>query len=601
MTYPPNTVHTIRGIAVGYDVYSTGSVAVTGTAVTGTGTAWSASRLAIGSRIGFGSTDPTRITRWYEISAIGSDTGITLTGAIDSTIAAGAAYCIEDLRIYNANTNTVGTNGGLFVAKGLRPELFTPVGFTIISAVSTDNIRACYWLADAATVTNTTASGLVIEGKSSWTSQAVYVLNGGGTTTARFFKYNVRAALTVATGKDTTSLVLQTGNQATTNNIVAAGSSVLANTSHGPGSGSDSIYFVTTHRVFRAPTSGITAASTTYAADSMVELAPGGTTTYATTTALNSIDYVRDIDRFAVYTTGTGSTRNYLTQYQTSGGQFDMVFSLDTKQTDQTFANPEIAPPCVAVSPANLPYSFTLRNTTYYVKSSAATATNQIYACNFGSDYAFSNISGEEQAIITKSLSCPDNVMFYRVYVNNLRSYGTDRYNHLPAEPYKIWYRTSGISDNSGSWTVVPAGGVLTSVTAASDIQFRIKFKTAGSHGLPTRIFGVSVVYENSLDIPSHLKWNIDDTDNSNGNIGFIQFLYYGSVPSLQIDYYRSDTDVNVLTQTSAGSTNGVFEYWNGSTWVAGLGTDTINIRRRFRPTAALPTGVNLYVRIKVI
>ena len=104
-----------------------------------------------------------------------------------------------------------------------------------------------------------------------------------------------------------------------------------------------------------------------------------------------------------------------------------------------------------------------------------------------------------------------------------------------------------------------------------------------------------------SADIPSHLKWNFSDTNNSSGNIGFIQCCYYGSVPNLQIDYYRSDTDANVLSQASTGSTNGVFEYWDGSSWTSGLGTDTINIRRRFRPTASLPAGVNLYARLKVI
>jgi len=171
----------------------------------------------------------------------------------------------------------------------------------------------------------------------------------------------------------------------------------------------------------------------------------------------------------------------------------------------------------------------------------------------------------------------------------------------MASEPYKIWYRTSGISDNSGGWTIVPNGGVLTGVTAASTIQFRIKFKTAGTHCLPSRVYSVCVVYENSVDIPSHLKWNFTDTNNSSGNVGFLQTCYYGSVPDLQIDYYRADTDVNVLSQASTSSTNGVFEYWDGSSWTSGLGTDTINIRRRFRPTASLPTGVNVYARLKVI
>lgn len=601
LTYPPTTNHTIRGIEVGYDVYSVGSVAVSGTAVTGTGTAWSTSRLAVGSRIGFGSTDPSQITRWYEISAIGTDTGITLTGAVDATISAGSAYCIEDLRIYTSTTNATATNGGLFVAKGLRPEIFNYAGTTISAAATTDNVRAVFWLADASTVTNTTACGASLVAKSSWTSQFLYVMNGGGGTTARIFKYNVRAALTLTAGKDTTSLNLQTGNATVTGNLQQVDSTRIVTTAHGPGSGTECLYYITASRVYRAATSGITGASTTYNNDNMTEVPPGGTNTYAATGSLQSIDYIPGIDRFAIYTVNTGSLRHYVTQYQTGGSNYDSIFCVNTKQIDQTLSNPQVAPPAIVLHPTTSVTSFSLYNTTYFCRGSSSTNLCWLQTCNFGSDYAFSSITGNDQSIITPELTCTGNVMFYRVYVNHLTTYGTDKYNHYPAEPYKIWYRTSGISDNSGGWTVVPAGGILTGVTAASTIQFRIKFKTIGSHSLPTKIYSVCVVYENSADIPSHLKWNFSDTNNSSGNIGFIQCCYYGSVPNLQIDYYRSDTDANVLSQASTGSTNGVFEYWDGSSWTSGLGTDTINIRRRFRPTASLPAGVNLYARLKVI
>lgn len=601
LTYPPVTNHTIRGISVGYDVYSVGSVAVTGTAVTGTGTAWSTSRLNIGSRIGFGSTDPSQITRWYEISAIDTDTSITLTGSIDATIAAGSAYCIEDLRIYTTTTNATAANGGLFVVKGLRPEIFTFTGTTIAAATNTDKIRAVYWLADAASVTNTAASGAVLEPKSSWTTQYMYVLDNGGGATSKFYKYNVRASLTPASGKDTGTLTLQTGTSGVTGAIQSINNGRLVNTSHGDGSGVDCIYYITSQRVYRAATSGITAASTTFNNDSMTEVPPGGTNTYAATSAMYSIDYLPNIDRFVLYTTSTASNRQYITEYRTDGSEFDLIFTGDTKQTDQTLGDSDMAPPSPSINTNTHPASFSIYNTTYFLKAGGTGLFNQLYACNFGADYVFSSISGNDQSIITPEMTCANNVMFYRVYVNALKQYGVSKYNHIPAEPYKIWYRTSGISDNSGGWTVVPSGGNLTGVTPSSTIQFRIKFKTAGTHSLPTRIFGVCVLYENSADIPSHLKWNFTDTDNSSGNIGFLQTYYYGSVPNLQIDYYRADTDANVLSQASTSSTNGVFEYWDGSSWTSGLGTDTINIRRRFRPTASLPTGVNVYARLKVI
>jgi hypothetical protein len=50
--------------------YSTGTVAVSGITVTGTGTGWLADGVPIGARIGFGSTNPDSITTWYTIATI---------------------------------------------------------------------------------------------------------------------------------------------------------------------------------------------------------------------------------------------------------------------------------------------------------------------------------------------------------------------------------------------------------------------------------------------------------------------------------------------------------------------------------------------------
>ena len=206
ITHPSGTNATVRGFRMMYDTYTTGTVAVTTTSVTGTGTAWSTNRIAVGSRIGFGSTDPNFITRWYEISAVGSDTSITLSVAVDASIPANTPYVIEELRAAMAQTNSVAASGGLFVAKGLRPELFITSGTTIAAATSTDSQRACYWLADAATVLNTTALGMGFQAKTDYTNQNVYVLDG--TSTCKVYVYNIRASLTgLASGKSTSALI----------------------------------------------------------------------------------------------------------------------------------------------------------------------------------------------------------------------------------------------------------------------------------------------------------------------------------------------------------------------------------------------------------
>jgi len=63
-TFPTTGNVTVRGLRAILENYTTGTVGVSGTAVTGSGTAWNTDRLSVGSRIGFGSTDPNQITTW---------------------------------------------------------------------------------------------------------------------------------------------------------------------------------------------------------------------------------------------------------------------------------------------------------------------------------------------------------------------------------------------------------------------------------------------------------------------------------------------------------------------------------------------------------
>lgn len=190
-TFPAATNHTIRGLRAVYKTYTTGTVAVSGATVTGTGTTWSADRIFIGCRIGFGSTDPTQISTWYYINAVTNDTSITIqnnvtaagTGGVASNLSidGGTAYVIEELVILHATTNATTTNGGLFMTNALSFDDFVNAGTTIAAAVATDKVKAVYWLADAATVTNTIADGLALDDFDSRTQQYCYIINNTAT------------------------------------------------------------------------------------------------------------------------------------------------------------------------------------------------------------------------------------------------------------------------------------------------------------------------------------------------------------------------------------------------------------------------------------
>jgi len=596
LTFPTATNHTIRGFAMTYDIYTTGTVSVSGTAVTGSGTTWSTDRMAVGSRIGFGSTDPNQIVTWYEISAIGSDTSITLTGSA-GTIAANSVYCIEDLRAVVSTTNATTTNGGLFVAKGLKYENFTSGGTTISAASTTDNIRAVYWLADASTVTNTVACGNAIDDKESWQTQYVYCIDT--TATPKVYKYNTRAALSgLSSGKSTSAFVLVTGTQTVAGTTSQQNNGEIIAANHGPGNGTKCLYFATTTRIYRAKISEILNGSTVWIADCMVEIPPGSTNTFGATSALGYIEHLDFIDDFVIYSTGATSFRSYITDYNIYIGAWESMLGVDSKQLDQSTADANATPhPSIGVSQL---ISWNEEGISYVLRQNSSSTLNQLYAVPLSACYTHTWQSGREQYVITPALPTPNGAVLYRAYINSLCYHGTDAFTKV-SEPIKIWYRISGIADDSGGWRLLPDDGTLTGVETGTDIQFRIAFKVIGMYQLPSKVYSIGIVYETDTDIPSHLQWNMGDSSTTNGTIGFIQKGTYGSVPNLQISYYRTDNDALVLTQASTGSTYGTFEYWNGSSWAAGLGTDTNGIRRRFVPSTGILTGVNVYCKLKTI
>jgi len=597
VTHPSGTNATIRGFRMVYDTYTTGTVSVTGTSVTGSGSAWSTNRIAIGSRIGFGSTDPNFITRWYEISAIGSDTGITLAVAVDASVAANTPYVIEELRVVMAQTNSVAASGGLFVAKGLRPELFITSGTTIAAATTTDNQRACYWLADASTVTNTAALGFGLQAKTSYTAQNVYVLDG--TSACKVFVYNIRASLTgLASGKSTSAFSIATGTQTLTGTAGQINNGRIGTLSHGPGAGTECLYFCTGTRVYRAKITDIVSGSTVWIADCMVELPPGSVNTYGINSVLSSVEIADSIDRLIITSTGASSSRHYVTKYQTNVEQFDFIWGVETKQIDSTLAdaNAPIIPGNILVTPFTV---WSEAGLTYLARVGIANSNNHLYVVPFGAHWGFQS-AAPTQRVITPEISTPNCYAFHRACMSFVRKLGSDRFAIAP-EPIKMFYRTNGITDNTGAWYELDDYADLSGVAPSESIQFMFEFKIIGNYCVPGRLLGCEVMYEIEDTLPSHLQWNLNDSNNTNGTVGFIQKSTYGSVPDLEINYYRSDNDVNLLTQDSTSTTYGTFEYWTGAAWAAGLGSDAVNQRRRFVPSSGLPASTNVYAKIQVI
>ena len=582
LTPPSGTNHTIRGLAVAYHTYSTGTVSVSGTAVTGSGTAWQTDRFAVGARIGFGSTDPTAITTWYHTTAITNNTSITLLENAGS-IAGGTAFVLEELRIYTANTASTTTNGGLFVAKGVNFDDFTVGGTTFAAATLTDNLKACYWLADASTVLNTVAVGLALDSTQSNTQHYMWIMNQDATTTARIYKYDGRVALAgLASGKSTSAFVFRTGQQSTTGTISAPGQNgIIATAAHGPGSGTKSFYFVTNSRIYRSAESGITNGSTTFLSDSMSEVSPGNANTFTTTNGLTTIVYDSVIDRFVVASGATGFL-SYVTDYANSTNTpYDRYFTIDTRQIDQSLASVNI-PACPTYQTgASAPMTiWSSSGILYMLRNTTTISTNHMYIWPLSCDWvdAAGSSADNQQRLITPEITITDCAKFYRAYVNHQNILG-DPILGLSAEPFRVYYRTSGISDDSGGWTLVNQIGDITGATPANSIQFMLEFRTIGTTCLMPRIFSICVTYEDDAT-DSHFEPSVKNSDVNNKRFSWRFSKAFGTtVPTLAVEIKDDVTGSVIAVDTTALQNYGTFNKStdDGQSWSAYNSTDKTN------------------------
>ena len=584
MTLATATAHTVRDFKVDVKNESTGTVEVSGTTVTGTGTQFATNKVAIGARIGFGSTDPSQITTWYRITVRTSDTALTLN-ITPGTITAGTAYVIQEFRPIYVATNATTTNGGIHYGKGISIEDFTSGGTTIPIAVSTDDQKAMYWLKDASTQTNIVAAGGAADFASATpTSLDMYVLDLVSAGNYKVYKYNIRAALTVASGASVSAWTLTTGNQAVTGTGSQNANLCIATAGHGRGV--KSWYFVTTTRWYRADVANITSGNVSWQSDVIAEIPTGGTSTFAATSGLSTIEYMPSIDVFIIGSTSATGNFSYVSQYVSSGNQFQRQFGRDYKYQDQSLkdsGHPSI------FSNQILPMSFTDAgaNRLFVCKQGTTALNNQIYVMSFGADWEYASVS--QGRLISPEIITPNVQKYYRVLVNEVRYLGSSTLGK-PTEPYRIYARTANIqTDETSGWTLIDNTNDISGLAGASSIQFAIEFRTIGESCLPARILGLNLSYEdNTTD--SHYSLSVEKSSVTSKIIAwYFDNAFGGTVPTLQVNLYDANTGGLLLTDDTVAAANGVWEKTtDGTTWAAYDDTDRANDTTwvRYTPTS---------------
>jgi len=675
----PSTANanTIRGFRALRYLHTTGTASANTTAVTGVGTTWQSDRLAVGARIGFGSTDPTAISTWYVISAIGSDTGITLSASAGSV--GSGAYVIEELRFVITYTQaTTPTNGGLVLAKGINYSDFLTTGTTISTAVSTDNVKAMYWISDAATtanvVTNVASCGCTIQTEVNKTTHYAYVLDGLGSAYMKVYRYNLRATGTITSGKMLLSIsdILCTGNSLVAGTVVGVNNGRIGTLNHGPGAGVESLYFVTTTRIYRAALSKIYAGNLDWVSDNRPEIPTGSISSYPATSALATVEIADSMDRLIVLSTGATAFRNYVTRYPIMAGDaFDHIWGVDDKQQDQILAGGSayISSGTVAVSGTavtgtntfftsamvgfrigfgstdptaistwytisawtsitsitlsssagtigagsayvidwnsnTVPHFSTSSQTTslwsengiaHIVKQGTTSALNQMYSLPLAAHWTYASTTN--QRIITPVIYTPDCTGFQRVVVVDDDRLGNGEFTITP-EPFRIYYRTKGIYDNSGEWTLAIKDGDLTSLASSPRIQFMFEFVTIGWFCIPSRIMSLTVIYDDEATVTdSHYQPSTAKSDAANKKFAWrFATAFGGTVPTLRIRLYDSLTGDLLIDDYTVGSKGSWEKATDGVTFGAYNTTDKGNETTYIRYTP-LSLGDNIKVR----
>lgn len=615
ITFPagPSGNRTIRGLLIRYAKYTDGTITTSGTTtVTGSSTAWQASRLCVGSRIGFGSSDPALIQTWYQIATITNDGTLTTT-AIPPTYSSPTSYVIEELFVVCAETNATPANGGIWVAKGLRIEDFNPAGTTIPLATGTDNIKACYLLKDNGTLTNTISFGIADQGADSWTQHFIWVGDAPATTTPRVFKYNLKAALSdigaaytsPSTAVAGAAFVLNSGNAAISTAVITQNDDlIIASPNHGPGIGIKCLYFATSTvgRLYRSKDiTTITQNDGTWLSGGGVstEVPPGGTVTFAATNAGNSLCYIPAIDKFAWFSTGATAFRSYITQYREDGAQWDRIFLNDTKQTNQ--ANADGSAPIYPNTLSLNVFGCASGTTLYLMTPGTATNTNFLYATPIPCEEEYTSLTNS--VLITPAIPTPNCNNYLRAYVAKINALGGDSGKCLSVgtEFMKIYYRTTGIDDNSGVWTLLDDTKQLLSVTPAEKIQFKAEFRCLGVTNLPTRLLAIGVIY-NDLSTDSHFQPSVANSNQTEKRFAWrFSAAFNTTIPRLRIRLYNAvngagplidDDTTNHTAGTWEKSTDG------GSNWVAFNNTDKTNDITYIRYT---PTTLGDNIRVRAL
>jgi hypothetical protein len=181
----------------------------------------------------------------------------------------------------------------------------------------------------------------------------------------------------------------------------------------------------------------------------------------------------------------------------------------------------------------------------------------------------------------------------YRAYVHTNHYTGDYNLGYTP-EPIRLYYRTSGIDDNSGAWTETISGD-LTSISPSDYIQFMVYLDVLGEFCVPRRVYSICCVYEDGSQ-DSHYEPSLTYSSAQNRQFAWRQITSWGSsIPNLRLQLFNVANGFSVLDDDITTSASGTWEYsTNAVSWLAwNSAQDVIGNYIRYTATT-LPNNITV-------
>jgi hypothetical protein len=393
----------------------------------------------------------------------------------------------------------------------------------------------------------------------------IYFLNADNTVNARIHKFNLRAPLTVVGGISVSAFEFKTATAVVIGLISQLNNGRIFTLNHGPFNGVKCLWFVTSTRIYRVKVSDIIASSTSWISDSMIEIPPGGiNAVFTLTNSLAQIDYSETLDRIFI-TTGAGRVGVYVGDYDPSSSiPFDKIVGTNTNRKKLSATPPGASDGLFPQSTLSI---WTAGGYMFAIPVSTITQFSWFFAFPMAADAFYA--SSTNQRIIAPKIPTTDATKLYRVYVDNAEYLGSYALGFQP-EAYKVYFRTSGIDDNTGSWTEVGVNGDISGNIPGQYIQFMFELDILGEVCVPTRIYGVGCIYEDGSQ-DSHYLPSLAKSSASSKIFTWQQVSSWsGNIPDLKLRLFDSSTNLLIFSDTIDTSAYGTWEYsTDGTTWLS--------------------------------